>query len=444
MTQAAAGESPASAPPPAQPSSLSLPVMDNRQQRAILDSLRERMASDIESMVETKADLIYQRGKQMFTQLQTKHKERLSKLGDEVGKCCEKQRALEAENEKLKQGIQNLASRFSMLGDAFNGSGPAAGPRPRGLPLARVAVAPAPAGGGGDGVGSLSEPCLSPPLSFAKFAPECGPAFAAGTGADPTKTGTKLPDVPLFPFSPGKPPSQPWQVAAPGASPSSATAPLLLSEVLGTQTPQRTPLSLLSSLAQTPVASTSPRGSQGDGHTTFSFTLRKAEGADLGLNLSSHADSDRALRVDGIRRGSATEAYNRQCLGSLCPEKAIMPGDEIIKVNDVAHDVQGMLIECRDQNLLKFHIMRADCSRVGKLSSALRADASIFVPMSTVDAAPPPVAKPEEVRRLFQDNSMTGDNTPTTEASEPERPPERVWLAPKAQPQAEAKVGRDE
>lgn len=345
-----------------------------------MEAIREAVLSDVDAKVTEKAEEMWLKGKQMLNQLQQKHRETTTRLTDEVARCHEKQRSLEAENDRLKQVIPTLAARLSVLGDACSVQPPGMGRSPGAAPAA-AAVGAAAGAAAMDGA-----------------APEASPRQAANSCSDGT---AKLPEVPKFPFLSQAPGQQ-----SPQRTPLSLASSLTQTpaqEAIGTLTPQRTPLSLASSLTPTaPLEVASPFAGRGaaDG-SIFSFTLRKADGADLGLNVSHH-EHDQVLRVEGVRPDGAVEAWNRQCAGSASAEKAVNVGDKIISVNGIAYDPQRMLEECRDRQLLKLTIVRGDrplpaipakASPPNK-STALRADASVFVPMSTDGT--PDQAEPEE------------------------------------------------
>lgn len=115
--------------------------------------------------------------------------------------------------------------------------------------------------------------------------------------------------------------------------------------------------------------------------------LRKADGADLGLNLSHH-EHGQLLRIEAVRPDGAVEAWNKQCVGSDgFASKAIQPGDAIISVNDVSQDAKKMMEECREKRLLKLTIARGDVGDALATSrlTSLRADATAFVP-ATMEA----------------------------------------------------------
>lgn len=157
-----------------------------------------------------------------------------------------------------------------------------------------------------------------------------------------------------------------------------------LKQAFVTQNPQRTPLSVVNAFTP-PTASPEVAKTPVSGAGCFSFTLRKADGAELGLNVSHH-DQDRVLRVEGVRPDGAIEAWNRQCAA----DKIVLSGDKIIGVNNIAYDPEKMFEECRDKQLLKLTIVRGDLALPTMSAKAsppnkttiLRADASVFVPNS--------------------------------------------------------------
>eukprot|EP00931_Biecheleriopsis_adriatica_P115129 TRINITY_DN90968_c0_g1_i1.p1 TRINITY_DN90968_c0_g1~~TRINITY_DN90968_c0_g1_i1.p1 ORF type:complete len:380 (-),score=81.75 TRINITY_DN90968_c0_g1_i1:202-1341(-) len=332
------------------------------------EALRRAVLHDVDTKVSERVDELWQRGKQMLGQLQQKQQERAEKLAAEVNQCVERQQALERENESLKQVINQLASQLSQLGS----------------PLAPVQSALAKPGAGSlsplaTTVGSSTSG--TPPQNFGSDSFTPGQlSSSAGEGGYQS-----LPDVPPFPFAQ-------LPTAAPGGA-----APLSLAEALGpapstTASPvTATPLSLASSLPVPETAVLSP-GVYGGG--VFSMTLRKADQAELGLNVSP-IESQRVLYVEGVRPDGAVDAWNRQCASSAQAEKAVIPGDRIVSVNNVSYDPDRMLEECKDKVLLKLTIVRGDYP-LPELPGApmqsspvrsLRADASEFVPMGSTQAA---------------------------------------------------------
>lgn len=386
----------------------------NCSRQAIIEAIREVVLQDVDLKVAEKVEELWQKGKQMLTQIQQKHKEKTNKLTEEVTKCHEKLRGLESENERLKQVLQTLHTRFSLLGAVFSGKDTPAADAP---PDATAALAEN---------SMASPPHTQEPsdlYALGPFTPANDGTMGQGADMDCAGSVAKLPDVPAFPFP---------------AQPSSPPAPLSLAEALGTQTPQRTPLSLVNSLTPpgaSPEVARTPLGNPG----IFSFTLRKADGADLGLNVSHH-EHDQVLRVEGVRADGAVEAWNRQCAGSAAAEKAVISGDKIISVNNIAYDPSEMLKECRDKQLLKLTIVRGDRplpamptkeqTARGEASPAaaskttttttLRADASVFVPMATEAAAPQPQPEDssvEQAGKAVADATTDGSAQPKSEGT---------------------------
>merc|ERR1712060_109960 len=145
----------------------------------------------------------------------------------------------------------------------------------------------------------------------------------------------------------------------------------------------------------------------------FSFTLRKADDTELGLNVS-HQEHDRVLCIEGVMADGAVDAWNRQCRGSALLEKVVFPGDKIISVNNVAYNADKMLEECKEKRLLRLTVARGEyplpevpactgsvnsnsTNNIGiainsnindHSSSSLRATASEFVPMEQAKMEP--------------------------------------------------------
>lgn len=306
---------------------------------AILEAIRELVLSEVEFKVQEKSEEMLMKGKEVVAQMQQRHREKMQQLVEEIGQCQLKQHELERENGRLKQTLHNLESQFTMIGNTYLNGKDFASP---------------------ESVSTTEADTVEPPSSQV---PPSTPQPRANYGSD------DLPEVPTFPLSPvpmGSPPA------------------ISIAESLGPSTPQRTPVSLLQSLTPMPSPFTvNGRAGAGlvGGCGIFSFTLRKADGAELGLNVS-HTSDDRCLCVEGIREGGAVEAWNRQCgVGTSFAEKAVFPGDRIISVNQVCYDPSKMLQECRDKQLLKLTIARGNVPLPAP-PQELRAEASEFVPGS--------------------------------------------------------------
>ena len=89
----------------------------------------------------------------------------------------------------------------------------------------------------------------------------------------------------------------------------------------------RTPLSLSSSLTGTNTngEADSPSSMYPSGAPSFTFTIRKADGLDLGLNILHH-ELDQILRIEGVRPDGAVDAWNRQCASGTAADKMVCPG----------------------------------------------------------------------------------------------------------------------
>lgn len=96
-----------------------------------------------------------------------------------------------------------------------------------------------------------------------------------------------------------------------------------------------------------------------DGGYTFTLTLRKADGVELGLSTTHVKGSRNAhhLIVTDVATGGAIDSWNRQCVGGPRAGKVVAARDRIICVNG-ASDVDGMLWECTQKVLLKMTVLR--------------------------------------------------------------------------------------
>lgn len=113
----------------------------------------------------------------------------------------------------------------------------------------------------------------------------------------------------------------------------------------------RTPLH-----AKSPAVPPSPFVICEGGGCVFGFTLRRAEGVEVGLKVN---DEENSLVISSILPGGAIEAWNRQCVGGPAAGKALTPGDRIVCVNS-ASDSKSMLEECRAKQMLRFTVTRGN------------------------------------------------------------------------------------
>jgi len=91
---------------------------------------------------------------------------------------------------------------------------------------------------------------------------------------------------------------------------------------------------------------------------TFSFSIRKADNTDLGLDVAS-IENQPGLLVERILPGGAAEAWNRQQDPGSSSARDLRRGDTILKVNMAEGDPELMLSECRNKQLLKLVVRRA-------------------------------------------------------------------------------------
>jgi len=126
------------------------------------------------------------------------------------------------------------------------------------------------------------------------------------------------------------------------------------------QTPEATPrLDMQQPWSWAPPQSATPPGSPffnyGDSFL-FSFSLRRADGVELGLDITRD-EANQELHVQRVIPGGAAESWNRQCFAGPFSSKAVVPTDRIVGVNGRC-DCEGMLQECRERPLLKLFIVR--------------------------------------------------------------------------------------
>jgi len=94
------------------------------------------------------------------------------------------------------------------------------------------------------------------------------------------------------------------------------------------------------------------------GGTVFGFTIRKADDCELGVEFVN-SDCGSCLQVTAIRPGGAMQAWNKLCAGGPSAGKAMLPGDKVVKVNELT-TTNEMLRECSQQKLLKFTVQRGE------------------------------------------------------------------------------------
>ncbi|CAE7276889.1 unnamed protein product [Symbiodinium natans] len=129
--------------------------------------------------------------------------------------------------------------------------------------------------------------------------------------------------------------------AAPAAAAAGKPAPVV--PALPDTGPAKAAVTSVAAESQTPV--------------TFSFSIRKADNTDLGLDVASERNQP-GLLVEAILPGGAAEAWNKQQDPGSSSARDLRPGDTILRVN-AAEDPEIMLKECRNKQLLKLVVRRA-------------------------------------------------------------------------------------
>eukprot|EP00928_Gymnodinium_smaydae_P039154 TRINITY_DN2680_c1_g1_i1.p1 TRINITY_DN2680_c1_g1~~TRINITY_DN2680_c1_g1_i1.p1 ORF type:complete len:430 (+),score=105.69 TRINITY_DN2680_c1_g1_i1:296-1585(+) len=329
-------------------------------------ALRTALRDLVDDRMDEKADEIQRVGRKMLGQAHRRSSEHFERVAESLRACDERQRVLEAENTRLKHALVALAARLPELGwtppssSAASSATAATTPATAATPTAATPPSAGSAGASRAPAAAGSAAARSVPSPLSPLGEEGEQGFQA----------LKLPDCPQFPF-----PAQ--AAAAAPAAPSAGPTQLSLVNAIQRTTPAQTasanpfippaPPGL-----DRPVLSRETRGVDGAAVAaaalamrtvtrsgTFSFTLARADDSDLGLNVSVDT-AGRGLRVDGVRSlEGAVEAYNRLCIGSGNPERAVLVGDVILTVNDIGgSDTDGMLAEFKAKRLLKLQILR--------------------------------------------------------------------------------------
>lgn len=165
--------------------------------------------------------------------------------------------------------------------------------------------------------------------------------------------------------------SQPQKYVTTSTATPSSAAPLRLADALGlaaapsptASAATKAPSSSRLSDGETASSSPTARGDEDDVDAfIFGFTIRVAGGTELGLATRVPRDPLTGkdalyLRIDSVLPGGAVEAWNRQCGSSGAPEKVLLAGDKIIRVNG-AWDTEAMLREFETCRLLRMLIVR--------------------------------------------------------------------------------------
>lgn len=111
---------------------------------------------------------------------------------------------------------------------------------------------------------------------------------------------------------------------------------------------------------KSPLVPASPYVQCESGGCVFGFTLRVAQGVEVGLDVTHNGGS---LHVTGVKPDGAIAAWNRQCHGGPVAGKEVKVGDKIVAVNNTS-EAELMLLECRTKHMLKLTVVRGepDCA----------------------------------------------------------------------------------
>lgn len=342
--------------------------------------LSEAALRVIDARVAGKWEELWRRGTQAVNQMQRSQNDRIEALEKQVNSFKDRQLCLETENDKLRHTVVAMAARFANLGAAFQG------------PLLPTNTS----------TSSAAPPMTPRQLEASPLPGQQSMASIHGVGGSTVAApglGASLPEVPAFPLLGPSPasPAQPFSLVSslglassplpPQARTPVALAPRLLTPSRG---PEASPNGVpFFPFISTPVASPTP--AQPGPAGSFTITLRKADGVDLGLDVVAQ---EQVLLVCDVVPDGAVEAWNRQCLNRQNMERMVHVGDQIITVNNMSQDTLRMMEECRASQLLKLCLLHGDTDGAdsgplasplggtpgGTAASFLRAEADVFVP----------------------------------------------------------------
>uniref|UniRef100_A0A7S1WPM1 Uncharacterized protein n=1 Tax=Alexandrium catenella TaxID=2925 RepID=A0A7S1WPM1_ALECA len=202
------------------------------ERQEVIEALGEAVMQKVEARVAHKTQELWARARQIVNQLQEKHQESSNKLQEEVARCHERQKLLQAENEALRQGIQGLSARFALLSEAFAGRDMGAAVAQAFAESVAASPAPSPVQATPDFLtpGAFPSPVCEAGFATPSAIDPAGADLAAAAGMDGLWGGNKLPELPVFPF-----PSQPLpspQLPPPGT-------PLSLADALDADAPKQ-------------------------------------------------------------------------------------------------------------------------------------------------------------------------------------------------------------
>lgn len=331
------------------------------QQAALFpyEDVRKAVMQDVDARMAEKVEALWKKGQQTVKAFQQKQCQKNQALLEELYACRVKQDFMEEEHAKLKAICHQLAFRFHQLQLETM-----AQTHEETTPILAALAALMPVQGA-EGDHEFMTPI---------------------TSIEESELRAPLPTLPAFPFS-----SDTTDTGYPVESPA---ATIKLADALDAEAP-RTPLSLAQTLPS--LKSPAPSQPKSDGSPSseasandksnfrFHFTLQKAEGESLGLDVS-HNNNTKILQVENVLPGGAVDTWNQQCSSSGQPEHVVRKGDRIVSVNTVSGCGKSMLEECKNNQELSVTLVRGKCaeeneevtSKASKFS--FNAEAKAFVP----------------------------------------------------------------
>lgn len=277
-------------------------LYDGREREEVIAALGEAVMLKVEARVAQKTQELWARARQFVNQMQEKHQDTNSKLQEDLARCQERQQALQAENETLRQGIQDLSARFSLLKQAWGGED------------VNTAV-----------VGAFAETGTSP-MSPAQASPEfltpgafpsasCEAGFASPVALDPANAelaavagmdclwhGAKLPELPAFPFpSPAVPAQQLQQ----------PRTPLSLADALDSEAPMQPAPCAFPEAMPPPPPGVAPL-MDGD----YSYMMSEADASQEQALAAAAAWSDGSMQAWGEQWGGSAPAEQAEPFAS--------------------------------------------------------------------------------------------------------------------------------
>mmetsp|Transcript_59919 Transcript_59919/g.106585 ORF Transcript_59919/g.106585 Transcript_59919/m.106585 type:complete len:595 (+) Transcript_59919:48-1832(+) len=365
----------------------------------VSEEVRQAVVQEVDSDVYERLHQVWKRGALDAKQLHLQNEQNNEQLMQTVANFKSAQDCLEAENRNLRHMLTALSDQFSLIEASGAVKHLDFGNEPCGADCSTPSTCATPSAGGvfgPPGLGNLSR-ALSQTSSGvvtpggsdsgALSAPSSGdPLSLADALAPPPGLGGRAPEVPPFPFP---------QTGTPSAKP----ATLSLADALGFSSPKKEEPP--SSAPQTPVRKlpSPPRHAapsvldfeEAPDAFVFGLTLRVADGADLGLGLSSKGW---VLRIDSVKPGGAAHAWNRQCSSSGAPDRVLRTGDQVVSVNDISGNTQAMIAECSRTKLLRLQLVRASG---GASTPAPSTPAHVMVHPPTPGCSPPPKLSPSHM-----------------------------------------------